>query len=202
MSSTVRASGALLWLRAALLATVALGAGTLAHLGADGLLPGPSALLVLLVCCTAAAAPLLRTQASTVRVVLLLVLGQAVVHGALTALAGHRDDLVLPATAALPMPRWMLHLTEDVTGPHAAMALAHAAAAAVVGLWLARGEHAVWTLVRLAGRSLALPGGPAALPVVAGPSRAVPTDHTLLPLPSRTLGRTLRRRGPPLPPAA
>ncbi len=146
MSSTVRVSGALLWLRAALLATVALCAGTLAHLGAHGLLPGPT---------------------------------------------------------ALPLPHWVLHLTEDLSGPHAAMALAHAAAAAVVGLWLARGEHALWVLVWLAGRSLARLAGPVPLIVgVAGPPRVVRADHTLLPPTSRALARTLRRRGPPLPQAA
>lgn len=80
--------------------------------------------------------------------------------------------------------------------------LAHAAAAAVVGLWLARGEHALWALVRLAGRSLARLAGPAALPVVSGPPRVVRVDHTGLPPTSLALARSLRRRGPPVSPAA
>lgn len=72
--------------------------------------------------------------------------------------------------------------------------LAHAAAAAVVGLWLARGEHALWALVRLAG--------PVALPIVSGPPRVVRVDHTGLPPTSLALARSLRRRGPPVSPAA
>ena len=39
----------------------------------------------------------------------------------------------------------------DLTGAHAVMALAHLAAAVLVGLWLAVGERALWHL-RRAGR--------------------------------------------------
>jgi hypothetical protein len=38
----------------------------------------------------------------------------------------------------------------DLTGAHAVMALAHLAAAVLVGLWLAVGERALWHLVVLA----------------------------------------------------
>ena len=54
-SSTATVSGALHSVRAALLASVALLAGTLAHLGAHGPLPGPVALGALLVAGTAVA---------------------------------------------------------------------------------------------------------------------------------------------------
>ena len=78
------------------------------------------------------------------------------------------------------------------------MALAHAAAAAVVGLWLARGEHALWLLVALAGQAVApLVRWPAAV-VMTVPPRVVPVDGRLLPPVSHALVSSLRRRGPPL----
>ncbi len=88
MSRPESACAPLLWLRALLLATVAVSAGSVAHVTADGALPGAPAMVVLLALGTAAAAPLLRTRASTRRVVLLLVLGQAAVHAVLTAASG------------------------------------------------------------------------------------------------------------------
>jgi hypothetical protein len=53
-----------------------------------------------------------------------------------------------PATQ-LTVPAPVQHLIADMTGPHALMALAHLAAAAVVGLWLAVGERALWTVLAL-----------------------------------------------------
>jgi hypothetical protein len=41
------------------------------------------------------------------------------------------------------------HVLADLTGSNALMALAHLAAATVVGLWLAMGERALWTVVTL-----------------------------------------------------
>lgn len=180
--------------RALALAAVALAAGSLAHLGADGRLPGPGALAALLLLGTTAAVPLLRRPASTARVVTLLVAGQAGVHLALTLLAGHHDDGVVghgPLAA-------LHHLAEDATGPHAAMALAHTAAAALVGLWLASGERALWTVLDLlvaplAGRSLPT------LPV----RRPAPAVVVLAPSGPRRvlLHGGPNRRGPPYVPA-
>jgi hypothetical protein len=183
--------------RAFLLATVALLTGGLAHLSAGGELPGAPGLATLLALGTAAGAPLLHTRASSRRVVLLLVLGQAVVHAVLTAASGHHEEE--PAEIVPPGPAlWLHHLAEDLTAPHAVMALAHAAAAAVVGLWLARGEHAVWLLVALAGQALApLVRWPGAVAVTL-PPRVVPVDHALLPPVSHAFAACLRRRGPPL----
>jgi hypothetical protein len=52
-----------------------------------------------------------------------------------------------PSHLTLPVP--IQHLVADLTGPHAVMALAHLAAAAAIGLWLAMGERALWTVVSL-----------------------------------------------------
>jgi hypothetical protein len=88
------------WCRALLLATVALTAGVAAHLGADGLMPGRAALVILFLTCTVGAAVFLGRPASRLRVVLLLVGGQTFIHGGLTALAGHRGDPPLVREAA------------------------------------------------------------------------------------------------------
>jgi hypothetical protein len=190
------APAALRWLRALLLSTVALLAGSLAHLSAGGRLPGALGMVGLLVLGTTAAAPLLRSRASTRRVVLLLVLGQAAVHLLLTAGSGHHEDEPGPIPTGPAL--WLHHLSEDLTADHAVMALAHAVAAAAVGLWLARGEHALWLLVDLAAQALApLVRWPALL-VPARPPRVVPLDQVLLPGIS-VLALCLRRRGPPVP---
>lgn len=197
MSRPESASAPLRWLRALLLAAVALLTGGLAHHTAGGELPGALGLATLLGMGTATAAPLLRTRASTGRVVLMLVLGQAVVHTVLTAVSGHHEDEQPEAVATGPA-LWLHHLAEDLTATHAVMALAHAAAAAVVGLWLARGEHALWLLVALAGHALApLLRWPGAVPVTV-PARVVPVDDALLPPVGHGLSTCLRRRGPPL----
>lgn len=89
MTGTTRATPALLWARAALLATVVLTASVVGHVSADGLLPGPLAMAGLLAAATVASAAFLTHQASPLRLVSLLVAGQAALHGVLTLLAGH-----------------------------------------------------------------------------------------------------------------
>src|SRR4051794_11031166 len=61
------AGGALRWARALLLAVVAMGSGVIAHLTADGRLPGPAMLGLLFLLCVAGAAALLGRPASTLR---------------------------------------------------------------------------------------------------------------------------------------
>jgi hypothetical protein len=187
----VHARGRLLWLRAALLSAVAVAAGAVAHASAHGHLPGPVPMGILLAAGTLGSAPLLTRPAGPARIVALLVVGQTVVHAALTALAGHEGDE--PAGHGQG-PEWLHHLTEDLSGAHAAMAVAHAAAAALVGLWLAVGERALWALVAHAARVLLPRGGTPPVPQLPG---APPGDQTLLPGSIRLLGHTVLRRGPP-----
>jgi hypothetical protein len=192
------ASAPLRWLRALFLATVALLAGSLAHVTARGELPGATAMAALLALGTTVAAPLLRNRASTCRVALLLVLGQTVVHALLTAASGHHHD-GMPEPGLTGPPLWLHHLVEDLTPTHLAMAVAHAAAAAVVGLWLARGEHALWLLVALAGQAVVDWIRPPRTLAVTIPPRVVPVDHALLPPVAHAFSACLRRRGPPAP---
>jgi hypothetical protein len=98
------AGGALRWARALLLAAVAMGSGVVAHASAGGLMPGPFALVALFAVCLGLAAAFLGRPASTLRIVLLTVGGQTVVHGILTALSGHRGDPPLRRVPAIPAP--------------------------------------------------------------------------------------------------
>ena len=198
MTRPVSASAPLRVLRSLLLATVCLLTGVLAHVTAGGELPGPLALAALLAVGTAVAAPLLRFRASTRRVVLLLVVGQTVVHAVLTAASGHHEDGAA-AHAGTGPASWLHHLGEDLTAGHAVMAATHAAAAAAVGLWLARGEHALWLLVALATAVLVDRIRPPRAAAATAPPRVVPVDHTLLPPVTHASTVCLRRRGPPLP---
>lgn len=174
---SARVSPALRWWRALALASVAVGTGAVAHVSADGLLPGAVGLTVLVALCTALIAAFLGRQASTLRVVTLVVAGQAFVHAGLAALAGHRGDpLATPAphpvipplgsgprtgsyfdqwahtqptgATAPAVPGWLVHTVTDVAA-HPAMALAHVGAAVAVGLWLAVGERALWAVLAL-----------------------------------------------------
>ncbi|MEU9835277.1 MFS transporter [Streptosporangium sp. NPDC048047] len=79
------------------------------------------------------------------------------------------------------------------------MLVAHLTATLLTGWWLARGEAALWTLLRAAGRrlgaALRLLPSPATPP--APPRAAVPS---VPPLPAwGVLRHTVSRRGPPLP---
>lgn len=182
--------GVLRWTRAAFLAAVATLGGTVAHLSAGGYLPGPVAMTWLFVICLVVAASLLGRQASTLRVAVLVVTGQTFLHGALTAMSGHRGDHPSPVHAVAPghlgarsvgdgrrvgwlhdqlypgqasdpsaqlsVPAPVQHLLADLTGPHAMMAVAHLAAAAVMGLWIARGERALWAILSLGADAVEL----------------------------------------------
>lgn len=235
------AGGALRWTRALLLAVVAMGSGVIAHLSADGRLPGPGVLGLLFLLCVAGAAALLGRPASTLRVVVMTVAGQTFVHGFLTALSGHRGDpplrrvVATPAPVPAPLPTGqgrsgsyfdlvyapahqgaqpvlpvpVQHLMADLTGPHAVMALAHVAAAVIVGLWLAVGERALWLLVVLAadGARRVVGAACSSYARVRGGTRELPAPLPLRsdgPPPRRrqVLDRIVVRRGPPLLPAA
>ena len=176
------AGPALRWLRALLLAAVSVAGGAFAHVAADGLLPGWGALAALFLLSAVVAASLLGRPASTARVVSLLMVGQTLIHGTLTAMAGHegasaRDTAAPglrpgavdledgdhrvgslhdqlhndpPVLEHLTVPSPLQHVLADLNGPNALMALAHLVAAAAVGLWLAMGERALWTVLALA----------------------------------------------------
>lgn len=216
----------LLWARAFLLATIACLLGVLGHVTADGLLPGPGWLVVLVLVGGALCVPLLARPASALRIVVLMVGGQTLVHVFLTVTAGHADDPSAPsAPSAHLVPRALPtvdghrvgslqdqydamagsvhtqpalpvgHLVGDLSA-HAPMMAVHLLAAVLVGLWLAVGERALWTLVALAAAVL-LRLAPFARPVL--PARglaALPAEPAGVTEPVR-ITRSVVRRGPP-----
>jgi len=220
----------LLWPRAILAGGLAFGFGVVGHVTADGLLPGPGLLVALLVLVVAVSAPVLNRAAGPIRIVSLLVGGQAVVHLALTVTAGHRGDpglsspvspstrhlAVLPqvdghrmgslqdayegmsshsSTVAPALP--VGHLAHDLAA-HAPMMAVHLVAAALVGLWLARGERCLWTLLALTSR-LVLAASWALAPVPAAPPRRLPALAPLSVIPvALRQSRPHARRGPPV----
>lgn len=97
----------------------------------------------------------------------------------------------------LSVPDPVSYLVGDLTAAGAPMLLTHLAAAVVVGGWLAVGERAVWTLLSLVWRALALPDPvlPAALAL---PRRRPSAPVVVRPLRVRVAAGSVVRRGPPL----
>lgn len=201
-TGTTRATPVLVWSRAALLAVVVVAASAVGHVSADGLLPGPGAMLGLTLAVTAVAALFLTRQASPLRLVTLLASGQVAIHGVLSALAGHAGEGGAPTAsvhtdhAATPFvfdglqaertgsyfdqveamqPAALggatgsghggtTHLVEHLATQSVAMMVAHAAVVALLGVWLAVGERALWTVLTLSTtRLLEVVGHAAAL---------------------------------------
>lgn len=201
------------WTRAGALATVAVLVAVWAHVGADGRLPSAPALLLVVAAMTAAVQPLLARPASAARVVLLTVGGQAAAHVALSLSAGHRGDAApsphgpdVHATAAshaadahpdsgLAALEPLSHLVDDLAAAGLPMVLTHLAAAALVGAWLAAGERAVWTLLTLAWRALALVVG--VVHLCPTPRQAAAPVAVAPRLMSRVTAGSVVRRGPP-----
>lgn len=218
----------MLWLRATAVGSVAVLLGVAGHVSADGLLPGLGPLAAMLVGAVLMAVPLLARPASALRLVVVTVGGQALLHLGLTLTAGHAGDPVAAAPApragaldalptvdgrrvgslhdayaamageaapapALPVGRVLAELQA-----HAPMMLVHVGVAVLVGLWLARGERCLFTVLALTRRVVLR------LVVLARPVRAEPTRlrpaaaHRVPVLRDPWLVRPASRRGPPL----
>ncbi len=207
------------WVRALVLAAVMLGSGIAGHTTAGASAPSPLLLVPLFAAATVAVAPLLGTPASPRRVVALLAVGQVLIHLLLQWLGGTASLVVAGHTTAVPGQGSSLGAAHSLahasgpepvgsalTGDHLGMVLAHVAAALVVGLWLAAGERAAWTLLALAAlpvvdawvtlRELARADAGAALVPAEAARPAVWDAHCLL-RSSTYAGRGVSRRGPP-----
>lgn len=217
------ASGALLWSRAALVAGIATFLGVAGHSTADGLVSGPWPVVLTLALLSVLSARALRTPATTLRLLVLVGGGQALVHVVLSATGGHRgvggDVATLVSTPGLRAPtvdgrrvgslldayaasQGRTRLTSagafDPLGEavaHAPMMAVHLAAAALVAGWLAHGERSLWTvLALLAGALLVLLAAPRPVPMR---PRVAPAPVSRRPLAVRCLERCVVRRGPP-----
>lgn len=78
-----------MWSRAAVLGPVVLVSGAVSHVAADGRLPSAVPMVLVLAACTLLSAFFLRSRASALRLVALLVGGQAATHLLLSVTAGH-----------------------------------------------------------------------------------------------------------------
>lgn len=165
----------LVWGRAGVLGSVACATGVVSHAVAGGLLPGVLGLTLLFASCVLVAAACVLRQVRPGRAVLLVLLGQTWAHGVLSATAGHRgpDGATAPTgidgplvvdgrgtlldqyrsasdDLARPGQEWLLHQVEHFTAQSPAMLAAHLGGAALLGLFLALGEDALFKLIALA----------------------------------------------------
>lgn len=222
------------WARAAVLAFVALFTGAVAHATANGLLPSLTGLVFLYAVTVVVAAVLLGRPATMTRIVTLTVAGQALIHVALTATAGHAGDAgaahpaapqasltqspaldesgrrvgsmwdqyaaTEPVTSAGGGANPIGHLISDLSA-HAPMMAVHIAAAALVGVWLAVGERALWTVLALTAGAVfaAVVTAVASLRprVVPAVLRVAVPWRDPVPPHLRTVARSVVRRGPP-----
>ena len=220
---------ALLWVRATVVGALAVFLGVAGHTTADGLLPGATALALLGVAAVLSCVPLLARPASTLRLVGLMVGGQAVIHLVLTLGAGHVGDASRstvggsgPGPAGLPevagrrigslqeaydvpahvssaTPALPAHLVSDVTS-HAPMMSLHLLAAVLVGLWLAAGERALWRFLAMTGRRLVLAALLLLPPLAPAATGRAPAAAGPVHAPLFLLrSRPLLQRGPPVP---
>ncbi|MGN0064892.1 MAG: hypothetical protein ACI379_11685 [Nocardioides sp.] len=156
-----------------------LGSGVASHLLGGGLLPGAAPMALLAGVSIVAGALLLNAWASTTRLVLLVVAAQTGWHLVLSGLAGHAGDPGAPAAAtpvpevtgggrtgslfdayAASLPEasgaadgggagFLSHQLDHLAHQGPLMVLAHLLGAVALGLFLARGEHALCTLLIL-----------------------------------------------------
>jgi hypothetical protein len=122
--------------------------------------------------------------------------------GRVGSLQDHYEATVhVPKATGLTVPDPTVLL--DAMLGHLPMFLAHAAAGVLVGLWLAAGERAVWTLLALAVRTVLAPLV-VLLPLTPArrPRPAVVHRHPLHRTPLDRVARSVVRRGPPALPAA
>jgi len=155
------------WMRALTLASVLVATGVAGHAAADGAVPAPLLLAVLFVGATLVLAPVLGSPISSLRVAVLVVGGQSLLHVCLSVLATNPTGrsgagMVMPhgSAGSSSMPAGMVHGSAAsgeaslawVGSAHLGMLLAHLVAGLFLGLWLAAGERAAWTLLLLAAR--------------------------------------------------
>ncbi len=198
-----RADTGLTVARAFIASLVSLLLAVAAHLSAGGLLPALWTFPLMLLLCTVSTSMWLSREASRLRIAALLIAGQTTIHVAMTALAGHGETIEPgPTNVAGALREAGEHLLADLTPAQAPMALAHLAAAALAGLWLARGERFLWHTLRLLAQStrtaLLLVVRTTAVPPLPPISRRVDAGHLPVLHLQLLLGDTHARRGPPV----
>lgn len=189
--------GALLRLvgvRACAVAGVATIFGVMGHLHAEGGDPGVSELLAIWLATTALAAGFLIREAGWLRIAVLLLGEQLLVHTSLmwVAVREARPMSDMPGMAGM---QGMHHMN---VLPSPTMLAGHGVAAAVAALWLWQGERAFWALLTIAGDSLrVLLRGGTARPLMPDATSGPLGSDDLRPSWGVLLAREAPRRGPP-----
>jgi hypothetical protein len=151
--------------RALTLPSVLFTSGLAGHAAAGGVTPATSVLIPLFVLTVVAVAPFIGAPTSPLRSVSLLAGGQGLLHAAFQLLSGTVGATTTVGGVATESSSASSHLMMhhgaaashgSVMSPmgdgHVVMLLAHLAAGVVVGLWLAAGERAFWTLLAVTAR--------------------------------------------------
>jgi len=174
-------------MRAAAFSVVCLALAVLGHLAAGGSVPRPWAVAAAGAAVTAMAALLAGRERPPMAIGAGLAALQLSLH----------EVFALGDAAGTSLP----YSHVKGLGESLGMLLAHLTATLITGWWLARGESALWALLRSAGRRLgamfSLPRPPVA---VAAPPRPAYAPVTFV-SPSAVLRHFVSRRGPPLPAA-
>lgn len=190
-----RAQVWLLGVRACALGGVAAAFGVFGHVHAGGGAPGAAQVVTLWLAASVVASGFLMREAGWLRIVALLLAEQLLIHLGLMWMVGMPSMPGMPgmrAMAGMDMPA----MRPMSVLPSGGMLAGHALAALIAGLWLWRGERALWTLIALAGASLRVLWRRFVITPVALP--AVRTATELLPLWGLRVAREVSRRGPPL----
>lgn len=132
--------------RACAVSAVATVFGMIGHVHAGGGDPHLMPVLGLWLGASVLSAAFLVREAGWLRIVALLLGEQLVVHVGLMRLA---DLGSMPAMGGMPGMTGMPAMSQMSVLPSPSMVLGHALAAAVAGLWLWRGERALWALLTL-----------------------------------------------------
>lgn len=181
--------------RATALGGVATIFGVIGHVQAGGSDPNAWTLAALWLGATLLSLPFLIGRVGLLLIAALLLGEQILVHVGLMALVG------MPAAPMADMPGMAMPMpsTQMSVFPSTNMLLAHAAAALIAGLWLWRGECALWSLlsrvaIRLRFRWLA----PIPSLAVPGLDKSSFERHSTSNGIAERLSREVPRRGPPL----
>lgn len=199
------------WVRAAVLSLLVVTSTLAAHVAGGGELPDLSMLLPVCALVTLSSAALLRRPLSWWWSATLLLTGQTALHGALqllpvqtvTGTPGHPAG----STAFHPHADTAVTALRALTGwsADARMVVAHLGAALLVGVWLAAGERALWSLATLAARTMATAWlrlrralrASLATPLVRARPRRRTWAAVVVPLAMDSARSGNRRRGPP-----
>jgi hypothetical protein len=178
----------LLGARSCVLGGVATTFGVFGHVHAGGGDPTAAQVLGVWLAASVLCGGFLMREAGWFRIAALLLVGQLLIHVGLMWMVSMPTMSAMPGMPGMAMPGMSLV-------PSGGMVAGHLVAAAIAGLWLWRGERALWSLIAQAGGSFLLLRRPFVAVSVTLPDVYIATD--LLPLWGLRVTRHVGRRGPP-----